>query len=199
MTQTDPYCALLDAVRATYDAHPALPAFAPFPADLSPQDIQPVQRRACNLMRTDPSLTSTDFDELQAAIHMAAPAMLWRETYKGNSPETRFMDRWGCFSIVGEGGPFASAALRIFVVYMPARLFYPWHSHPAEELYVVLAGQATFRRRGHADETLREGQTMYHATNEVHAIETFESPVLCLVVWRNHLNTPPVLVAGSGD
>ena len=120
--------------------------------------------------------------------------MRWRETYRGRSDQTAFMDRLGCFSIIGEDGPYGSEQLRGFVVYMPPRLYYPWHAHPAEEAYLVISGTAAFRREGHVAERLSEGQVMMHTTDQAHAIETFDEPMLSLVVWRNHLSIAPHLV-----
>lgn len=194
MGHTGGYEALLQRVREIYGAQPALQAFAPFPNDLAPQAVTPRLRAPYALLRAETKLASRAFADLHAAIIAAGPEMLWRETYPEGHPETAFMERWGCFSIVGEGGPFASRQVRIFVVYMPARLYYPWHTHPAEEQYLVIAGQARFKRQGRQDEILSEGQVMEHESQEAHAIETEDHPVLCLVTWRSHLNTPPVLV-----
>jgi quercetin dioxygenase-like cupin family protein len=185
---------LLDQLRAAYAAHPDLTGFAPFPTRLVPQEIAPQHRAPSDLMRADPGLASSAFPGLTAAIQAAAPQMRWRETYPEDAEGADFMDRWGCFTIIGADSPFASPELRVFVVYMPARLVYPSHRHPAEEIYLVLAGRARFRREGQRAQTLSPGQTVFHASNQVHAIETGERPVLCLVAWRSHLETPPVLV-----
>ena len=140
------------------------------------------------------ALTSAKMPALLRAVLNASPAMHWRETYDARNEGAGFMDRWGCFSLIGDNAPFASQKVRLFFVYMPAGLVYPWHRHPAEEIYQVIAGQAVFKRAGHAPRMLGEGQTMYHASQEIHALETEESPVLCLVAWRNHLTIRPELV-----
>ena len=59
---------------------------------------------------------------------------------------------------------------------------------------MVISGEAVFKREGHADEVLSQGQSMFHESNQPHAIETFDTPMLSLVAWRNHLHIPPVLV-----
>ena len=189
---------LLDRVRDAYCAHPDMVTFAPFPHDLTPQHMQPHHRPPSDLLQTDADLTFRTYGPLGRSIRAAAPTMRWRETYRQDADGASFMDRWGCFTIIGADSPFASDALRLFVVYMPAGLHYPSHRHPAEEIYLVLAGRARFWRAGHPDQTLREGHTVFHASNQVHALETGDSPVLCLVAWRNHLETLPVLVRDRG-
>lgn len=184
---------LLAATRATYAAHAQLSAFAPLPDILPRQGIEPDHRPCSTAMQTDTGLKSHGFAELQSAIISSAPFMKWRQIYL-DEDRNQFMDRLGCCSIIGEGGPFASDEMRLFVIYMPAGLYYPWHIHPAEELYVVIAGRAVFKREHCADELLGEGQSMFHESNQPHAIETTDAPMLSLVTWRNHLSIPPILV-----
>lgn len=80
-----------------------------------------------------------------------------------------------------------------WVVYMPAGLYYPWHQHPAEEMYFTLAGEGVFMREGCTDETMREGQACLHQSNQPHAFETKDHPIMAYVVWRNGFDIPPVL------
>lgn len=194
MHSNDLYQQLLSASHAVYKNHEALTSFAAFPAPLEPQAMAPNDRPASRLLQEDKDLHSTAFADLQSAIIAAAPVMRWRAIYDATTQDTRFMDKLGCYSIIGKGGPFASDSLRLFIVYMPAGLYYPWHIHPAEEMYMVISGNAVFKRGGAADECLSEGQSMFHESNQPHAIETKEIPMLSLVAWRNHLETPPILI-----
>ena len=77
---------------------------------------------------------------------------------------------------------------------MSSHLFYPWHRHPAEEIYMVLSGKALFKREGEKDRWCEEADYVIHETNQPHALQTTNSPMLALVAWRNHLDTPPILV-----
>lgn len=187
----------MEESRNAYEGHAALCGFAPFPGNLNRQPMKPIDRPSRHILQNDGDLISKNYSTLQTAISDAAPAMRWRAIYQSETHDTSFMDKLGCFSIIGKGGPFASDTLRVFVVYMPAGLYYPWHIHPAEEIYLVISGSATFKRAGAEDERLSEGQTMFHESNQPHAIETTDSPMLSLVVWRNHLETPPILVDGA--
>ena len=189
------YETLLKAVEDVATHVASVRAFAGFPSDLRPCHVTPVLRDGCALLREDATVQSSAFPALHAAIIAAAPVMKWRETYPEGTARTAFMDRWGCFSIVGAGGPFASEQLRIFVVYMPPQLVYPWHNHPAEELYLVLGGAARFRARGRPDRVVSEGESVYHPQNLPHAIETQQSGMLSLVVWRTDLDAPPRLLS----
>ncbi|MEM9581161.1 MAG: dimethylsulfonioproprionate lyase family protein [Pseudomonadota bacterium] len=187
------YDRLLTELRRAYEAHPQAQAFAPFPDDVRRQPLEPHHCPCADYLEADSALVSRSYAPLQQAIIAASPVVQWRETYKDTDIGADFMDRFGCYSVIGAGGPFTSDTLWVWVVYMPAGLDYPRHHHPGEELYIVISGEAEFRRDGAARETLREGDTVLHASNQPHATQTFAHPVLCLVIWRNGFDTAPVL------
>ena len=139
------------------------------------------------------TLQSADVHPFAKAFLEASPVAFWRDTYAGTDIGQDFMDRFGCYCLIGEGGAYHSAQMLGFVVYMPPGLYYPWHHHPAEEMYVVLAGEANFHRENAPSEILTRGQTSFHASNQPHAMETREHSVLAYVVWRNGSGIKPVL------
>lgn len=194
MDNSDTYQHLLDASRLAYQAHAELSAFASFPDDIIRQPITPYHLPASDILTAETQLHTHGYAQVQSAIIKACPIMRWREIYHDADADISFMDRLGCTSIIGGGAPFTSKMLRLFVVYMPGNLHYPWHTHPAEEMYLVISGKAQFKRAGDNDVWLEEGQTMYHPSHLAHAIQTGDTPMLSLVAWRNHLDTPPVLV-----
>jgi mannose-6-phosphate isomerase-like protein (cupin superfamily) len=187
------YLDLLDQTQRAYLAHPETRRFAPFPDDVTRQEITPYPCPCGAVFAAETNLTSDRYPDLQAAISAAGPIARWRETYKGTNIGDAFLSQFGCYSIIGAGGPFMSDTLWSWMVYMPRGLDYPFHNHPAEEMYLVVSGQAIFRREGMADEVLVEGDTVFHASNQPHAMETTDSPVLCLVFWRDGFETAPVL------
>lgn len=184
---------LLAKARAAHATLPALSGFCPFPDDLTAQPVTPLHIPAADLLAQDAGLFSPDLSVFRDAFVAASPAARWRETYKGTDIGQDFIDRFGCYALIGTGGPWVSEQMASFVVYMPAGLHYRWHQHPAEELYLVIAGQAEFRRKGEPPETLGPGDTSFHASNQPHGMTTHDHPVMAYVLWRNHLGTPPVL------
>ena len=181
---------LLAEARRLHESHPALADFCPFPDDVTPQDVAPHNINAARLFEADEQLDRSH--PMAAAFHGASPIAQWRETYKGTQIASDFMDRFGCYCLVGSGGAFTSAQFSSYVVYMPSHLEYPAHHHPAEELYVILAGSAEFHCAGKAPETLGPGDVSQHASNQPHATITRDQPVLAYVVWRNNLGIKPV-------
>ena len=63
----------------------------------------------------------------------------------------------------------------------------------SREAYLVIAGEAEFMREGEPNATLRAGDISIHGSNQPHAMQTHDHPVMAMVVWRNGFDTPPVL------
>lgn len=199
--------ALFSTLSDLYETCDALREFAPLPDDLTAQNIEPHHRDASRALQQDTKLQSQHHLALQEALIKASPQMHWREVYRpdGTSDETNndtgpepisydFMEKLGVYAIIGDTGPFMSHKMALYMVYMPAGLSYPWHAHKAEEFYYILAGEAVFRRAGHPDTTLTEGNTLSHSSEMPHAMQTYDKPMLSLAVWRTHLDKPAYLL-----
>ena len=184
---------LLREVQAVHEAHPDTRAFCDFPTDLTPQSMEPIHRPCADFMAGEGEMEAGAYATLRDAILAASPDALWRETYAGTDIGTEFMDRFGCYCIIGPGGAWTSAQMSAFIVYMPRDFWYPWHHHPAEEMYMVVAGEAEFLRHGEPTKSLASGGTAFHASSQPHAMQTRDHPVLAYVIWRNHFGIKPVL------
>ncbi len=184
--------ATLQQVKALHESQEALNAFCPFPDDVAPQAVAPFHVPPADLMQADTGLGASEYPELRDALVDVSPAMQWRETYKETDIGADFMDRFGCYEIIGRDAPFSSEKMRSFLVYQPPHLHYPWHHHPAEEIYVVIAGQAEFHTKNKGSKTLVSGQSSFHPSNVPHALSSHEHPVMAYVVWRADFDVAPV-------
>lgn len=193
MNQEAVYQTLLRTTQDAYADNAEMTGFTPFPDDIVRQAVTPFHSTCCDVFCEDKKLVSQKYPALQDAIRAASDAVHWRQTYKDTDIGDDFMGQFACYCIIGENAPFMSAAIRLFMVYMPPHFYYPWHNHPAEEMYLVVSGNGVFKRKGCPDERLAEGDTSFHQSNQPHAMETLDDPVLCLVAWRNDFETPPVL------
>lgn len=197
MNQEAVYQTLLRTTQDAYAGNAEMTGFTPFPDDILRQAVTPFHSTCCDVFCEDKKLVSQKYPALQDAIRAASDAVHWRQTYKDTDIGDDFMDQFACYCIIGENAPFISAVIRLFMVYMPPHFFYPWHHHPAEEMYMVLSGNGVFKRKDCPDERLTEGETSFHQSNQPHAMETLDDPVLCLVAWRDDFETPPVLTPPS--
>ena len=184
---------LLEKAKSVHSANIELQKFCPFPKDIKKQEFQPFHVLASDLMQNDIGLHTDDFTELRDAFILASPYAHWRQTYKGTSVSNTFLEEFGCYGLIGPDSPFQSEEIRAWIVYMPKNFYYPWHQHPAEEMYLCLAGEAVFRRKNFPDIRLKPGGAMEHLTNQPHSMETLEHPIMAYVVWRNEFGTKPIL------
>ena len=198
MNQEAVYQTLLRTTQDAYADNAEMTGFTPFPDDIVRQAVTPFHSTCCDVFCEDKKLVSQKYPALQDALRAASDAVHWRQTYKDTDIGDDFMGQFACYCIIGENAPFMSAAIRLFMVYMPPHFYYPWHHHPAEEMYVVVSGTGVFKRKDCPDERLTEGEISFHQSNQPHAMETLDDPVLCLVAWRDDFETQPVLTPPSG-
>ena len=184
---------LLEEVKSVHLSNIELQEFCPFPEDIKKQNFQPFHVLASDLLQNDIALHTDDYTELRDAFISASPYAHWRQTYKGTSVSNRFLEEFGCYGLIGPESPFQSEKIRAWIVYLPKNFYYPWHHHPAEEMYFCLAGEAVFRKKNSPDAVLNSGGVTEHSTNQPHAVETFDHPIMAYVVWRNEFETKPIL------
>jgi len=173
---------------------PALRDFCTLPDPLPDQTFTPWLSRAAPLVQANPGETTPELTALRDALVDATPHAQWRETYKGSSIGDDFVSKFGVYQLIGPSeAPFHSETLRSFIAWTPPGMYYTWHHHPAEELYVVLAGEAEFSVHGQDTRTLRPGNSVYHDSMQPHALTNRDHPVLSYVLWRGDLTTPPAV------
>ena len=190
----------LRLAQRLHEANPALSGFCSFPSDIFEQDKEaydiPAAQKFMNDARISEPSAYADFVE---ALKAFGPQAIWRETYKDTEIGELFREEFGCYELIGHDGPFRSQMMRGFIVYMPPGLWYPYHKHPSQELYFVLAGDADFYVE-HDCERLSAGDKAFHKSNIPHALETKDSPILAWVLWRGpDFDAWPVLCEADGS
>ena len=184
--------ALYDEAKLLHKSNIGLKDFITFPSDIVPKEIKSHWIPAADVLIAEKGLHTEHFERFRDALIDASPHVMWRETYKGTEINSNFLDRFACYEIIGRDAPFSSKEMRSFVVYQPPGFYYPFHEHPAEEIYVVLAGEAKFSVGKKEAKILTPGDHIVHPKNVPHALETYKHPVMAYVVWRNEFDTKPV-------
>ena len=184
----------LELTSALHRDDPAVADFCPFAAEVAYRHIDPFIIPAARALARDQRLGPTIDAALRDALVGLWDKAFWRETYRGTNIGEDFLARFGCYELAGRGGHFDCRPMRSFVVYSDADLYYPWHHHPSEELYLIVAGAALFEAEGQEPRVLCAGDTAFHAINQPHVMTTQDDPVLAYVLWRGpDMDTAPVL------
>ncbi|MEL6992003.1 MAG: dimethylsulfonioproprionate lyase family protein [Pseudomonadota bacterium] len=184
---------LLEELRAVHANHADLSAFCPFPSDVFHKEATPHFDPLCQAMQDSALIpTSEHMRPLRDAFAGAAYTGVWRETYMDTEFGPTLHASFGCFETLGDQTPLGTEQMRSFVIYQKPGFYYPMHHHPAEELYLVVAGEGEFHQEGEESRLLGPGATTYHASNVPHALTTHEHPIIAYVLWRGDLRTKPV-------
>jgi hypothetical protein len=121
---------------------------------------------------------------LVEAIEALASEFDWRQTYAEADFGARFLQNYGWSELIGERGAFISEAIACGVLLLGPNIEYPAHSHEAEELYLPLAGRASWRS-DKSEWRLREpGTLIHHPSWTTHAMRTAGEPLLAAYIWR---------------
>lgn len=183
---------LLDEARALHAATPALRDFCPFPDPVTPQHVTPHHDKLADAMAACQGATTPALAPFRDACITASPVAMWRETYKDTPQGEAIHDIFATYEILGRDTALGTPAMRGFIVYQAPGAHYPLHHHPAEELYLVIAGSGDFTIEGEGTRTLGPGDTSFHASNAPHALTTGDTGITAYVLWRGDLLTKPV-------
>ncbi|MEO0484791.1 MAG: dimethylsulfonioproprionate lyase family protein [Pseudomonadota bacterium] len=179
-----PIARLLAAVRTLHESQPALMRFAPWPDDLTEQQVTPLPCPAGQSLGQRALPGSRWTAPVIRALRRAAPDMEWRRTYTEQEVGARFLDTYGYVELFGPRGHFLSRKLRGYLGYWGPDLTYDWHAHEAEELYFTLSGSAVFSAHGSPNAVMKVGDARLHSSNQPHLMITLDRPYLAYAVWR---------------
>ena len=181
-----PTHALLASIRS--------PALAPFLAewpisnDASPGNLRVVVPTTLPVLRWLPELESDAppfSHELVTRIVRVAPSMAWGRTYKEADVGAAFLQNYGWSEIVGTSGPLPSERVACGFLVLGPHTHYRQHQHEAEEIYVPLAGIASWQQGNGGWSAIAPGTVIHHDRNEPHAMRTGPRPMLGLYLWRS--------------
>lgn len=183
---------LLAAARALHRDVPELAAFCPFPEPVAPQPCAARHDPLCEAMLQQTGLaTLPALRPFRDSALAAARSAQWRDTYRDTAFGATLHAHFGSFEVLGRDTVLGAAGMRSFLVYQAPGFHYPMHHHPAEELYLVLAGAGEFHLHGRPARRLGPGETAHHPENAPHALTTHDAPVIAYVVWKGEIGQKP--------
>jgi mannose-6-phosphate isomerase-like protein (cupin superfamily) len=186
----------------------ALIALAPSPAGPEAQALLPLWPTSSPSQRVEPAkLPACDY--LAEALELGVAGPEWaiatglpqltqrfHWTY-GYPRDSRYpgLERQVAFTeVLGRTGIWSSQRMLLGFTLIAPHTHYPAHAHPAIELYLVIAGAATWALGDAPAEILPPGSVIIHPSGAPHAMTTGAEPLLALFTWRGDLATSPSYV-----
>jgi hypothetical protein len=177
---------LVEALRSLLEtAGPEAQAFMrDWPRELIARPTSARSLPVVSALRDLSRFAAPETRSLVEAVAALAGELDWRQTYMPADFGERFLQNYGWSEWIGQRGAFASDAIACGVLILGPETEYPDHSHEAEELYLPLAGQASWRS-ARSDWRLRApGIWIHHPSWTTHAMRTAREPLLAAYVWR---------------
>lgn len=113
------------------------------------------------------------------------PNLHWGQSYSASDFGQGFVDNYGFVEMFGTRGHYQSNEMAGGFFLMGPMQHYPSHHHVAEELYIPLTSGSFWMRDNGPFEEHSVGDVIVHESNESHAMETPDAPLIALYVWRN--------------
>jgi hypothetical protein len=135
---------------------------------------------------------------LAEAVQRHAGDLTWfdgRAGYGEDPSLAQFFDGYGAACFLGPDFdgirmPYASDNLLIGFSLQAPGLHYPAHAHPAVELYYVIGGTVEWQQGDGLWRHLGPGAFVLHESEEPHAMQTGEKPLLAMFAWLSDLLSP---------
>ncbi|MBT3171251.1 MAG: hypothetical protein HOM52_08910 [Rhodospirillaceae bacterium] len=166
-------------------------------APANPEPPQPRQLPACRHLATALSLgQSGSAADLAAAAAAIAERLNWVQNpnYVADEKMRAFVADYAYAELAGPSGMALCTDVALGLLLIGPDKFYPPHSHPAEEIYLVVAGEAEWQRANEPWQSHPPAAFIRHGPNVTHAMRTLEQPLLALYAWRGEIATAARLV-----
>ncbi len=134
--------------------------------------------------------------ELAEAIAALAGKLRWVQNpnYVHDPNMRAFVADYAYVEISGPDGMVLSPNTALGLLLIGPENLYPPHNHPAEEIYMVVAGEAAWQRAGAPWQLRPSGSVIHHEPKVIHAMRTAAQPLLALYAWRGEIGTAARLV-----
>jgi quercetin dioxygenase-like cupin family protein len=161
--------------------------------------LHPVRRREAPmrlpvLRDWDRALTSAPVS-VRSLLAMLGPSLVWTRNpnYRGR-PNPRFLANYGYGVILGPADRRAhplieDATSSMGLLMLGPDVVYPRHRHPAEEIYIPLAGRAWWQRGDGPWRRVQPGIAIHHPPCIPHATRTGGDPLVALYLWQGEIAT----------
>lgn len=135
---------------------------------------------------------------LAEASGATVPGLRWLNKYQPASEHAALFDGFAFCDLIGPDGSQPSEQVTLGFVLLGPGLTYPFHRHPARELYYVLSGAAGWAVDEGPFRTLPAGSFVLHREDQPHAMRTAGEPLLAISAWRGAIRGRSSFVPAGG-
>ena len=178
----------LTAAGKKFQTHPSDIAQEIYPVLVS--DLIPRQSPVFEAAPVDISLSSFlqhGKSDLISLLLQCSDLLSWREAGFGKLPE-EFSKRIFACEIIGPKGIIDNPSMRVGLLLQLDHVAYPKHRHSAEELYLVLLGEAYWSVDDGSPELRSPENFVHHKSNQPHSMITIDEPLLAMWGWTGDID-----------
>ena len=125
--------------------------------------------------------------DLISLLLQCSDLLSWREAGFGKLSE-EFSKRIFASEIIGPKGIIDNPSMRVGLLLQLDHVPYPKHWHSAEELYLVLLGEAHWSVDDGSPEVRSSENFVHHKSNQPHSMKTIEEPLLAMWGWTGDID-----------
>ena len=171
-----------------WSSHKNLNEFVKLPKNLKYNDVPNSKIESVKILEGWEE-NHNSIKSIHKLIKKVCPHANWKQTYDEKDVGKNFLDKFAYFELFGPSGHFLTNEMSLFVIFFDKETYYNWHNHEPEGLYFVISGSAKFESNGDKSEILFKKKTRFHKSFQPHSLTTDKDKCLCLVVWRDKLNS----------
>ena len=125
--------------------------------------------------------------DLISLLLQCSDLLSWREAGFGKLSE-EFSKLRGAMERMGPKGIMDNPSIRVGLLLQLDHVAYPKHWHSAEELYLVLLGEAYWSVDDGSSEVRSPENFVHHKSNQPHSMTTIDEPLLAMWGWTGDID-----------
>ena len=148
------------------------------------REIEASKSPSCTYLDVALNHIPKDLSPLDVLMRSISKKLVWREASRG-VPDF-FKGGYAFAEIIGEQGLIVSENIRIGLFLQKPQVNYPLHAHEAEELYIILSGNARWKIDDKMFNVI-PGTIIKHQSCQDHATFTEEETLFALWIWTGKI------------
>ncbi len=115
-------------------------------------------------------------------------SLAWRPSGFGRLP-AEITNHVAVVEIIGPSGMIEDSRFRFGLLLQDPEIHYAKHQHAAEELYLVLHGEAAWAVDDNEPSIHGVGEFVHHVENQPHQMKTKDKPLLAMWTWLGDIDS----------